>query len=299
MSTTCLAKNQFGEIIASSDHSAMDFIDIEHQHCTARISLYGGQVLAWQPSNQQPVFWLSNDAIYQQGKAIRGGVPLCWPWFGPYFCEDKNENKADAAIIQNHGFARLSQWQLAECSITEQGVNLILTLQGKNTQTCWPYAFKLSQHLFFGNHFNQNLHMANNSEQTIQYNGALHSYFCVSAPENVQIPALASANFDDKLTGKHCLAQVKVPCVGPVDRIYYSNDTMNIIDEKWQRTITIETENTQQWVLWNPGKEGAEAMVDVHQHGEKEYICLEAANTQWQTIPANGETSISQTIRIS
>jgi len=297
MSKKYLVKNEFGAVTTSSLNADIAFIDIQHQHCTAKVSLYGGQVLAWQPNKQQPVFWLSKAATYQQGKAIRGGIPLCWPWFGPFVYEELNEKQAGASI-QNHGFARLSQWQFESCVVTEQGVNLILTLQGENTQACWPYAFKVTQHLFFGSHFKQSLLMLNNTTQAIKYNGALHSYFCVSAPDNVQIPALANVEFDDKLTGEHCFSPANVSCVGPIDRVYHSTNNMHIIDEKWHRTIIIETDNTQQWVLWNPGKVGAEAMADVHQHGEDEYICLEAANTNWQTIAANSEVSISQTIRI-
>jgi len=291
-----LATNKFGEIksITLSDH--MPGIEIKHQQCSAKISLYGGQVLAWQPKNQKPVFWLSDTAQYQQGKAIRGGIPLCWPWFGAYNSEGKQAG--------NHGFARVNNWKLDKAEISEEGVIITLSLQDDDhhclsENNVWPYAFKLTQTLFFGQHFKQTLNIKNNTNQLVNYSVALHSYFRVSSPKNISIPALITAKFDDKITSEHFLSSKNVQCDGPVDRVYHSSDVMQIIDPQWQRTINIQTENSQQWVLWNPGKQGAEQMSDIHHGGEKEYLCLEAANTRWQAIDAMEEVSISQKITLT
>ena len=294
-----LAKNQFGNISLSTLNTDIECIEINHQCCHAKVSLYGGQVLSWQPllanqtHDQQPkeVFWLSKDAIYQQGSAIRGGIPLCWPWFGSFMVNGKN--------VGNHGFARQRNWQLSESKITAQGVYLTLTFESKQCHSHWPYTFKLTQKLFFGEKFKQTLTIQNNSEQAFEYSAALHSYFCVSSPANIQIPALANTSFDDKLTATSSNGETNVSSKGPVDRIYQSNKKMRIIDKHWQRAINIECNNTQQWVLWNPGDEIAKTMADIHTNGESEYVCLEAANTQWQTVAARSETSIAQTIYIN
>jgi len=291
-----LSKNEFGEIKKISLTENISALEIKHQQCSAKISLYGGQVLAWKPTNQQPVFWLSKDAIYQQGKAIRGGIPLCWPWFGAY---DKNGEKAG-----NHGFARVNNWQLNKTDISENGVTITLVFHGHkqhelSENNVWPHAFILTQTLFFGETFKQSLKIKNNTDKSIEYSAALHSYFSVSSPEQVSVPALSNAEFDDKLTAQHCLPSSKVQCVGPVDRVYHSGNLMQIIDPQWQRTINIKTENTHQWVLWNPGKEGANQMSDIHLNGENEYLCLEAANTKWQTITAHSEASISQEVTLN
>ena len=285
-----IADDQFGNISLSKINDDIDCLNIQHQAVNAKVSLYGGQVLHWQPTNQRAVFWLSDKAVYQTGKAIRGGIPLCWPWFGSFIIEGKN--------VGNHGFARQSHWQLSDCKITAQGVYLTLTLESEHCHSHWPYSFKLTQQLFFGAEFKQTLVIQNNSEQAFEYSAALHSYFCVSSPENIHIPNLANVSFDDKLTTEHCNGETEANCVGPVDRIYHSDQMMKIIDKKWQRTITINNESTQQWVLWNPGKITAETMADIHEHGENEYVCLEAANTQWQTVAAKSETTIKQIISI-
>lgn len=293
---TFLSANEFGKLKKIILADNISGIEIKHQQCSAKISLYGGQVLSWQPINQQPIFWLSKDTFYQQGKAIRGGIPLCWPWFGSY--------KRSGIKAKNHGFARVNNWQLDKTEISEKGVTLILSLQrtnlhGLSENNIWPYAFNLTQILFFGKSFKQTLNIKNCSEEPVEYSVAFHSYFCVSSPENVSIPALKVAKFDDKLTSQYCLPSENVTGVGPVDRVYHSNDEMQIIDPQWKRIINIHPDNTQQWVLWNPGKKGAEQMSDIHRNGENEYLCLEAANTQWQTIFPMTEESISQEITLT
>ena len=85
--------------------------------------------------------------------------------------------------------------------------------------------------------------------------------------------------------------------MGPIDRIYQSSDKMVIVDHKWQREIEVQSHGCQQWVLWNPGK-GGQNMVDLHAEGENEFVCLEAANTDWQEIASQSSVSISQTIKL-
>lgn len=275
-----------GSVTQSQLENGFSFLSINHINCQAKLSLYGGQVLSWQPIGEKEVFWLSNDAIYQTGKAIRGGIPLCWPWFGPL--EGTGQ----------HGFARQVHWHLDEVNITEQGVTVTISWQGQEMDEQWPYQVKISQTLFFSNVFEQTLQMINLTAEPIKYTGALHSYFAVSSPEFVTVPGLNNSEFDDKLTGQRVQPFSRKNCIGPIDTVYHNNQTQQLIDQNWQRVINVETTNTQQWVLWNPGKETADKMADVHNGGENEYVCLEAANTQWQTITGNSSTAMSQKISI-
>ena len=261
-------------------------IEINHPNCTASISLYGGQVLNWQPVNEQEVFWLSDTSLYQQGKAIRGGIPLCWPWFGPL----------DGA--NQHGFAREVLWHLDSVDVTTAGVTVEISWQGEAMDKLWPYSAKLQQRLFFGKTFEQSLSMTNLSDNTIEYTGALHSYFKVSSPDNVTVPLLDEVNFYDKLADQQVSGLTRENCQGPIDTVYHTSIPQQLIDKGFGRIINIVNENTQQWVLWNPGIDTAAQMADVHQGGEQEYVCLEAANTTWQKIPAKQTAVIKQTITI-
>lgn len=286
-----LAKNGFGQVHQVKLSQDLFALEIEHLAVKAKISLYGGQVLSWQPNDEKEVFWLSKNATFEQGKAIRGGIPLCWPWFGSH--PNDSENKWG-----NHGFAREQIWQIDNIDILEQGVEVILSWQGNNMNALWPHACQLKQVLFFGRSFKQTLHMNNLSQSDAYYTGALHSYFTVSSPENVKVAALEQASFYDKLADQVFKPQPLENVTGPVDRIYYTNDVMNIIDEAWKRTIKLKSVNAEQWVFWNPGRDTANKMADIHNNGEQEFFCLEAANTEMQLLSAGKWTTMSQEISI-
>jgi glucose-6-phosphate 1-epimerase len=286
MSSTVIVNNEFGEIQSLDFGHSIKGLQLKHQRCQATVSLYGGQVLAWQPTGQKPIFWLSDDAQYAKGKAIRGGIPLCWPWFGP----NKGAGK--------HGFARQQIWMLTETLITEENITLVLTWHGENQHDLWSTPCELKQELVFGKQFSQRLFMTNLSDKPVKYTGALHSYFYVSAPENITIEKLSTTPFDDKITDEFIEQQPLDNCIGPIDRIYHTNQAVKIVDSQWRRIIELESQYCQQWVLWNPGKEGAAVMSDVHLDGEQQFVCLEAANTQWQNIPAESTVEMAQTIKI-
>ncbi len=282
------------ETISNTDgEGTLAGLNISHTHCQAQISLYGGQVLSYKPVGYEAVLWLSEKAHYQTGKAIRGGIPLCWPWFGP------NDKQTSGLLAQKHGFARLLLWEMDSINSDESGVTLVLTLTGENQHALWPNSYQLRQTLFFGKSFKQTLAMTNLSQQDAQYSAALHSYFGVSNPSNVNIETLTGVNYCDKLTDGSSIQQQSVSCIGEIDREYHSSEKMIIVDNDWQRKIEIVSDNCQQWVLWNPGAELANTMADIHLGGEQEYVCLEAANTAWQALPAGETVIISQEISVT
>jgi len=291
MSMQLLTENEFGQVYQVELSQGLLAIVVEHSKVKAKVSLYGGQVLNWQPHGEKEVFWLSKSSSFEQGKAIRGGIPLCWPWFGVHPNDNNNS-------FGKHGFARGQLWQLGDIEISEQGVEVCLEWQGKNMHNLWPFSCQLQQKIFFGHSFKQSLQMTNLSDEDAYYTGALHSYFSVSSPENIKIAALELASFDDKLTGQLSKPQLLKNGVGPVDRIYYTNEVMKIVDSEFKRTIELKSKNTKQWVFWNPGVELANNMADIHQSGEQEFICLEAANTQMQLLAAGDSVSIEQEISI-
>lgn len=309
MSPDVLLKNEFGTVKKStfSDQSSTTSaagISIVHSLFHATVSLYGGHVLSWQPINQKPVFWMSNDSAYGDGKAIRGGIPICFPWFGNFtqstFEHTAHANFSDDEKSQliNHGFARTSLWELASIDVTEKHVKLVMLLKGENTNPAWKIPYEVKQELIIGESFSQQLFISNKSGESIEYTGALHSYFTVSSPSNTTIKQLSDVSFDDKLSGNKGVIQPLTNCVGPIDRIYYANNTMNIVDSGWNRRLQVTSFDCSQWVLWNPGKVTASKMADVHSGGENEYVCLEAANTQPIKIAANSTVKIGQLIEI-
>lgn len=281
-----------------------DMLTINHQNCTAKVSLYGGQVLSYQPKGHKDIFWLSEFVNYKQDRAIRGGIPICWPWFGPYdLTENQVKEPEEVKLLQTlakkkHGFARLNTWELVEVVADEAGVTVILNLHGSNLDPLWSHRFSLTQRLFFGQCFKQSLSMTNLSEKDIKYSAALHNYFSVSNPSQVSIDSLTGVQYFDELTSQEQCQKNSVSCVGEIDRKYHSDEQMVIFDHKWQRKINVVSEQCQDWVLWNPGTTLANTMADIHPGGEHEYVCLEPANTSWQTFPAGKTITISQQISV-
>ena len=291
-----LVSNEFGQVLINKLSDDISFVIIESKLCTAKVSLHGGQVLQWQPKDHQEVFWLSDKASYQAGKAIRGGIPLCWPWFGANPTNDK---------ACNHGFARTSNWAIEHIDLSAKGATITLVLSGENKHEDWPFAFSIKQTLFFGSTFSQSLAMTNLSDnEDVSYSAALHSYFLVSSPQNTYVDDLSDVQYEDKLlpASKQALTTPLKDslknCVGPLDRIYQSNKKLCLVDKGLNRTIEISTKNTHQWVLWNPGVETASAMSDIHLHGEQTFVCLEAANTNQQLLPVGETVTISQDISV-
>lgn len=270
----------------------LDGLKIVHPLCNAQVSLHGGQVLSFTPSGHKDLLWLSKQSSYQNGKAIRGGIPICWPWFG------ENNKKTSEQKADKHGFARQLLWQVEEIKADSSGITLILILTGDNQHPLWPNAYKLTQSLFFGKTLKQTLSMTNLSQYDAQYTAALHSYFAVSNPNNITIDSLTGALYSDKLTGFSTYQQDGLSCVGEIDRVYHLNKNMTIVDNQWQRKIEIISSHCQQWVLWNPGITLARTMVDVHAGGEQEYVCLEAAITSWQDLPVGKTVTIEQEISV-
>jgi len=286
-----LTQNQWGKVELCPLADDFQQLLISHSSCTARVSLYGGHVLSWQPKGQQEVFWLSQDAFYQEGKAIRGGIPLCWPWFGAFSCGDGKQGG-------NHGFARQVHWHVDDVIVQEKNVELIISWEGAQQHELWPYHARVVQRLVFGKEFEQSLSVTNLAEEPIEFTGALHSYFLVGSPESTRISHLDNVLFDCKLNVLTQQNDVLDNCVGPIDRIYYHNESIEIVDRNLARTIVVEPKDTGERVLWNPGKDIAKSMTDIHLDGENQFVCLEAAHTKWQSIAPQSIQTIGQRISI-
>lgn len=292
MTNTVLLSNAFGSATKKTMNDGIEVIELSHQNFNASMSLYGGQVLSWQPKGHKDVFWLSDKAEFKKGKAIRGGIPLCWPWFGPNLKEDGSNGG-------NHGFVRNRIWQLDSIDINEETINLVVKYCSESEHEMWPSQFSLEQTLHFGKNFSQQLKISNLSTEPVEFSSALHTYFAVSEPENTKATRLAEYPFADKLSGLNQQTDQLINCVGPIDRIYHCDKEQVLIDQQWQRQIKINSSNCLQWVLWNPGTEIAQNMVDIHPQGEQEFVCLEAANTAWQTLNSKQSITIGQSVCVS
>lgn len=265
---------------------------IETPLCTAALSLYGGQLLSFAPAGSDEVLWLSPLAKGAPG-AIRGGVPVCWPYFG-------KEGQPDG--VPQHGFARNTTWTLEDPREDGDGnLHLALSLPADDSTP-----LRLRQTLVLGTGLQQALTTHNPSDAKIRITQALHSYFAVGDVRQVRVEGLDGLDYDDKYSGQAfaqdgdwTLADPRDP--GRSDRIYHAAGGHYVLhDPARRRRLRITTTGSRAVVVWNPGQAGAQAMGDVPDAAWHDFLCVEAANAARDTVTlAPGAThTLAQAVEV-
>ncbi|ADU69512.1 D-hexose-6-phosphate mutarotase [Pantoea sp. At-9b] len=263
--TPYLSQRQIGEL---------PVIIVSHPRVRAAITLQGAHLLAWQPSGQQPVLWLSEKTPFATGKAIRGGVPICWPWFGP-------------AGEPAHGFARNQPWTLSAHDENEEGVILTFALES-NPQTLklWPHDFTLLARFRIGAHCEIELEAHGDFEAT----AALHSYFQVTDIAQTEVSGLGNSFIDkvnDSAIGE---SNGKQTYPGRIDRVFTAPEDYSVIHDKaGNRQIEVYHHYQSDVVTWNPGPELSCSMADMANDGYKTMVCVETARIN-QPLVSAGES---------
>lgn len=241
---------------------------------------HGAHVTDWTPAGEAPVLWVSSQSAWNHEKPIRGGVPLCFPWFGP------NAEDASAPI---HGWARISEWSVA----TQDASSATLTLQRDG----WSlrYIVRVAQELHI------ELQIQNTSAESRTCSTALHSYFAVGGVKQCSVHGLQGATYVDKMRGgERHTDDGPIEIVGETDRVYFSTSTVEIHDAALGRKLVIEKNGSGATVVWNPWIAKSAAMPDFGDDEWKEMLCVETANALdcSLTIGAGQTHVMSATIRV-
>ena len=258
-------------------------VRIIHDKAIAGIALHGGHVVAFQPSGQDDMIWMSDKAIFDGKTALRGGIPVCWPWFG-------------RLAAPAHGFARTMPWQLIQHRENDHGVIVELGLtSNQETLTLWPHHFQLRLYVEISSTLKVNLTMTNTDQQAWDFSGALHSYLAVTDVREMSISGMGTHYLDSLQNGNSCQGTEILTLQSGIDRVYTEPQAhIHIHDHQAQRTITIENHGHNSAVLWNPWQEGAETMVDMSSDGYLTMMCVEstwhAANLATGKILLPGES---------
>jgi D-hexose-6-phosphate mutarotase len=284
-----------GHLSFTAGPGSLPMVEIHSAHATATVALQGGQVVTYQPHDQQPVLWVSERSIYAPGKAIRGGIPVCWPWFGPH---------PDDPHKPQHGFARTAMWQVLGTTLVEpDAVQLRLGLTDTaETRTLWPHAFALELGITAGPELRVELTARNPGTEAMQCTSALHSYFQVSAIEAVTIYGLEGSSYIDKVdAARRKLQQGPITIAGETDRIYL--DTTNdctIQDPGLGRRIHVAKVGSRSTVVWNPWVDKARQLADFGDEEYRQMVCIETANAGDDviTIAPGGAHTLGTTIRV-
>ena len=275
-----------------ANQDGVEFIIINHPKFNAAFTLHGAHLIHFQVKNHPPLIYTSSEAIYSPDKAIRGGIPICWPWFG-------NTEKSKQKKLPSHGFARISQWKLKTTNETEEGVEVEFSLASTaQTKSIWDHDFELILNAKLTDSINLTLITKNTGHKTFSYGGALHSYLHIADINQFSVTGLASTYTDSLDKGITKKTTNPIYTSGPIDAIFGVNKGSVILaDTVNERTISIANTGNDAVVVWNPWKEGAKAFADMPDDGYQTMFCVESAITSAQGVSvAPNQTHALQTV---
>jgi glucose-6-phosphate 1-epimerase len=269
---------------AESEHGLVKAV-VSQGGMTGELVLQGAQVTAWRPSSAKPVIFTSSHAVYAPGKAIRGGIPVIFPWFGPHPTDPK---------APQHGWARTAAWQLDNVEAADDAVAFDLSLAGDD--------FALAYRVVFGAVLELRLAAHNISAKPASFQEALHTYFAVSDVERVAVLGLEASTHIDKTAN-----MARVPGAGTLlkltketDSVYLDvPDRLTIHDPAWERRIVIDKAGAASAIVWNPWPEKAAAMADLGADNQRGFICVETGNVADDDISLPPGATHEMTTRIS
>lgn len=255
-------------------------IEVNNEYAKATISIYAGQVLSFQPVGQSAnIMFLSDKAYYQEGKAIKGGTPICWPWFGP---DPLSKGRS------SHGFVRNRMWQIREVVSTQDGstkIALGLT-DTPETRAIWDYAFDFTVAITIGASLNIELITRNTGKDSFTITQALHTYFQVGDINQAQVKGLANNTYLDKVDGsKEKVQSGTVSFTEECDRIYLNvQPEITIEDAALRRQTKITATNSKTAIVWNPWAIISANMTDLDDNDYQNFVCVETANAANEII---------------
>ena len=272
-------------------------VEISNAFASAKINLQGAHVFSWIPSGEKDVIWLSDDAVFAPGKSLRGGIPICWPWFGA--ADEKRESNI---TLPAHGFARTVFWQVIDTEQLESGETQITfkldtTTLSINTEELWPTPTIAIYRVTIGKTLSLELTTKNNSQEEFTLGQALHTYFNVADIRKTKVQGLDGKTYLDKPDNfKRKLQQGAIEINAEVDRIYLQTMDSVVIDDN-SRKIIIKKQGSASTVVWNPWQDVAEKMGDLGKDGYLKMLCVESSNAAEDTI--NIAAGKSHTLKVS
>ena len=246
----------------------------------AEIYLQGAHVTHFQPRGGKPVLFMSAKSWFEPGKPIRGGVPICFPWFGP-----RQDGKPGAA----HGFARLLEWELTAAEQAGNGaVEIGLRLVSNDaTRKEWDGEFEAEYRVTVGPALGLRLRVRNTSRQPMRIAEALHTSLAVDDVRQVSIEGLAGTAYSDRVGTPHEETEGAAPIriTAETDRIYRNTHAMCVVrDPGWNRRLVVEKTGSDATVVWNPWIAKAKAMPDFGDDEWPSMLCIETCNVREHAV---------------
>ncbi|MFW0765620.1 D-hexose-6-phosphate mutarotase [Trabulsiella odontotermitis] len=280
---------QLTPVLSRRQLDELELIVVDHPLAKASLALQGAHLLSWKPAGEQEVLWLSNNTPFKDGVALRGGVPICWPWFGP----------AAQQGLPAHGFARNLPWTLKAHNEDDNGVVLTFELQSSDaTRKFWPHEFTLYARFKLGKTCEIELEAHGDFETT----SALHTYFNVGDIAAVKVTGLGD-RFIDKVNNaqEDALTDGVQTFPDRTDRVYMNAEGCSVIhDSALARRINVIHSHNSDVVGWNPGPALSVSMGDMPDDGYKTFVCVETAcASKTQKAQEDKPTRLAQTIQVN
>ncbi len=282
-----------GHLAFKEGPGGLTVAEISNEHATASVALFGAHVLAFRPRDSEPVLWLSGESRFDGMHPIRGGIPVCWPWFSSH-PTDKSK--------PFHGFARINEWSVAETSQDADGRTRICLefCDTAETRALWPHRFGLEMNVIVGPELRLELVSCNPGDEPWTISEALHSYFNVSRASDVEVLGLDGRKY---LEGGPDLRIQNGPIRidKEVDRVYLETaDDCVIRDPGLDRQIHIAKDGSRTTVVWNPWIDKAERMEDFGDDEYLEMVCVETTNSKQDPVivAAGGHHTLTAVISV-
>lgn len=261
--TVSLTNSQ--ELYPESEGQGLPLIQVKSPLCQAVIALQGAQILEFKNSAGTPLLWLSPQCRFNPGSALRGGIPLCLPWFGPH--------PTDASKPQ-HGYARTRNWELTQVAENDEGRCELTFELVSEPGPLFDYAFTCVLRMTLSRHVDIQLSITNRDSQAFDFSWAFHSYFPVRILDQARVKGLAGRDYRDNLEQLITKTQDQdLGFVGEVDRVFPGIE--QAVEIAGEPTIRIEHDQCPSVITWNPGPDNAAAMADVGAGNEQGFICVE------------------------
>ena len=236
--------------------------------------LHGAHLTSWKPAGHDEVLFISTKSRWEEGHAIRGGIPICFPWF---------RGKVDDAHAPAHGFVRTKMWQLESIVEieNENGVAVTMFTQSdEHTRKWWPGEFRLVHRVTFGSALRLELVCMNTGTMPFRFEEALHTYNRIASIQDVRVQGLDGvSNLDNTDSNKEKTQRGDMIVAAQTDSAYRNTQNeVALLDPKRKRRIRLQKEHSLSTVVWNPWSEGATRLQDLGEGEWRQFLCVEASN---------------------
>jgi glucose-6-phosphate 1-epimerase len=234
--------------------------------------LHGAHVTSWKPSGNDEVLFISTKACWKEGQAIRGGIPICFPWF---------RGKVEDTQAPAHGFVRTKIWQIDSVVENENGVAVTMSTRSEGrTRRWWPGEFRLLHRATFGTELRLELICRNTGTTPFRFEEALHTYNRIANIQDVRIQGLDRVSYlDNTESNKEKVQRGDATIASPIDSAYRNTQSeVDLLDPNMKRRIRLRKEHSLSTVVWNPWSEGAARLQDLGEGEWRQFLCVEASN---------------------